>query len=479
MSTRVNRTRHPAVLQTRHESVFVHQPRSRVRLSEIIGPLTYALDLAEGLPAGHNLRTCWIGMHIGDRIGLDSEKLSNLYYTLLLKDIGGSGIANRVCALFANDDLKVKSQYRYVDSQSQWQIARFLWRHYAPRAPLPVRFGKILLFAIRGRRIRRDLISIRSQRAVALAARMGFEFEVADGIRCIDEHYNGRGDPEQKRGREIPIFSRIALLAQVFELFSSTGGVDAALRQVRQRRGTWFDPQLVDVLKTLAAEPAFCEPLRSGDIQHLVHNLEPCEHVLLVNEQRLDEIVRVFADVIDAKSPYSRGRASRVAHYAQMIATQLALPDDDIRLLYRAGLLQDIGNLGISNLILDKPSRLTPEEWEYVKLHPVVSEQILKRVENFSEIAFLAGSHHERLDGRGYPRGLKGDDIPPHARILTLAGAFDAISYPQAYHPTRTCQEALAILEEERDLVVDGACLDALRHAVHNESASIELLQTA
>jgi len=474
MSTRTRRSRIPDVLQTRHESVFIHQTRSNVRLSEIIGPLSYALDLADGFAPGHALRACWIGMHIGQRLGLDAEKLSNLYYTILLKDIGGSAAAGRLCSVFANDDFKVKSQYRFVYDQSAVETLVFLFRNVAPDAPLFPRLVRFAYVFFRGKKIRRELHQVRCRRGIALAARMGFSFEVADGIRCLDEHYNGRG-------KKIPLFSRIALVSQFFEIYHCAAGVERALRKVRRRSRMWFDPELVDVLETLTADPAFYEPLRSPDILHLVHNLEPkgTPHASeALNDHQIDETARAFADIIDAKSQFNKGHALRVAHYAQIMAKQLGLSEDDVKFLYRAGLLHDIGTLGISNTILDKPGRLDPQQWTSVKLHPIVSEELLKRVDAFSELGFLAGAHHERLDGKGYPRGLKGDDIPPHARILALAGAFDAISYPRAYHPTRTVQEALAILEEERDLTVDGACLDALRKALNNDLASIALLET-
>ena len=478
MSARLKQAQHSAVLDIRHEAVLLHQPRSTVRLSEIIGPLSYAIDLAEGHPAGHTLRSCWIGMHIGERVGLDSEKLSDLYFTLLLKDIGGTGISSRIHTLFTNDDIKVKSRYRLVDTYNLGQALRFLWQNVAPRDSFFKRLGKIAQLALQGRQIQRGLIKFRAQRSIALVARMGLSLGVADGIRCLDEHYNGHGEPEQKKGDQIPIASRIALLAQVFDLYHSSTSLKEALNHIRLLSRTWFDPVFVSALEGLAEERTFTDPLRNCDILHLVRDLEPAEYIVQIDEKQLNNVAEAFGEVIDAKSTYTHGHAVRVANYAQLIAREMGLPEDDARLLYRAGMLHDIGVLGISNSILDKPFKLGADEWRRVKFHPVFSEQLLKRVDGVSELAFLAGAHHERLDGNGYPRGLKADEIPPHARILSLASAFDAIYHPRAYHPTRTCDETLAILEEQRGLAYDGECLDALRRALKKEASTIELFET-
>ena len=114
----------------------------RMALSEVIGALSYALDLTEGLPAGHCIRVCWIGMNIGTQIGLPVQTLSDLYYTLLLKDIGCSSNAARVCELYDSDDLAVKSRFRQIDTQSISQLTRFVVANLAPNAPLRKRVGK-------------------------------------------------------------------------------------------------------------------------------------------------------------------------------------------------------------------------------------------------------------------------------------------------------------------------------------------------
>ena len=137
--------------------------------------------------------------------------------------------------------------------------------------------------------------------------------------------------------------------------------------------------------------------------------------------------------MIDAKSPFTSRHSERVAEIAVATATTLGFTDESLRDLRRAGLLHDIGKLAISNLILDKPGKLTVEEFEAVKRHPLVTEQILGRVSRFADIAGIAAAHHEKLDGSGYHRGIHGDELDPPARVLAVADIFEAMTADRPY----------------------------------------------
>ncbi len=443
-------------------------PGQRMALSEVIGALSYALDLTEGLPAGHCIRVCWIGMNIGNQMGLPVETLSHLYYTLLLKDIGCSSNAARVCELYDSDDLQVKSRFRQIDTQSISQLTRFVVGNLAPNAPLRKRVGKLVHLAIHGRELSRELITARCERGAGIAARIGFAMPVADGIRRLDEHWNGGGNPGGAQGMDIPIESRIALLAQVAEVFHAISGPKEALEQVKRRSGTWFDPAVVQAFEQVATTSDLWNMLNDKDIDTHVRTLEPRHLVQYVDEAQIDQIALSFAEVIDSKSPFTNGHSHRVADYALDIGRQFGLKPAEARWLNRLGLLHDIGKLGVSNSILDKPGKLNDQEWARVRLHPVFSEQILNRVSVFSSMAFSAGSHHERLDGKGYPRGLMGAEIPQVVRILTTADVFDALTSDRPYHPGRSIPESLAIMEKDRGVAFDPDCLDALKRSLQN-----------
>ena len=138
-----------------------------------------------------------------------------------------------------------------------------------------------------------------------------------------------------------------------------------------------------------------------------------------VDEDYLDDIAAAFAQVVDSKSPYTSGHSERVTLFTDLIAEQLEFSAEQRRWLKRAALLHDIGKLGVSNAILDKPGKLDDAEWETMRMHAAHTEAILSRIGAFSELAPIAGAHHERLDGKGYPRGLAGDQICLETRIIT------------------------------------------------------------
>jgi HD-GYP domain-containing protein (c-di-GMP phosphodiesterase class II) len=163
-----------------------------------------------------------------------------------------------------------------------------------------------------------------------------------------------------------------------------------------------------------------------------VHPLEPADRVLVLDEAGIDRICEAFADVIDAKSPFTARHSRGVAAYAGLIGAELGFARADLRELQRAGLLHDIGKLGIPNTILDKPARLTDDEFAHIRPHPAFTESILAGIPAFAGFAAVAAAHHERLDGRGYHRGLPAGDLPVSARVLAAADVFEARTFSRA-----------------------------------------------
>ena len=436
-----------------------------LKLSELIGSLSHALDITEGQPEGHCVRCCWIGMHIGHEIGLGEHQLWELYYTLLLKDLGCSSNAARICELYLTDDLHFKRDFKAV-GDSLPQVVRFVLQHTGLKAGLAERFRSVLHIFRDGPEISRELIQTRCQRGAEIARLLRFSEDIAAGIYSLDEHWNGQGKPAGLVGEAIPVYARIALLSQVIDVFHTADGVPAALAEVRNRSGQWFDPAQVAAVERLAQAPDFWATLASPSVANAVLALEPGRYEVPLDDDYLDDIAAAFGQVVDSKSPYTSGHSARVALYTDLIAEVLGLDQERRRWLKRGALLHDVGKLGVSNSVLDKAGQLDAEEWQAVRAHAALTESILSRIHAFSELARVAGAHHERLDGGGYPRGLKAEEITMETRIITTADIFDAITAERPYRGAVPIPKTLEMMAKTVGSALDPDCYAALVKAV-------------
>ena len=436
-----------------------------VRLSELLGALSHALDLTEGQPEGHCTRCCFIGLEVGREAGLSEHQLSELYYALLLKDLGCSSNAARICELYLADDLGFKRDFKTV-GDSLPQVLRFVLSHTGLEAGLAERFRAIVNIFQNGGQIARELIATRCTRGAEIARQMRFSDGVADGIASLDEHWDGGGKPLGVVGRDIPVYARIALLAQVADVFFTSGGPATAEAEIRLRAGTWFDPDLARTFAAVSARPGFWQEVAAPDLGRRLLALEPGRQQVVSDEDYLDDVARAFADVIDSKSPYTSGHSTRVAVFTDLIAEELCFSPARRRWLRRGALLHDIGKLGVSNAILDKPGKLDDAEWVAMRRHAAHSETILSRISVFTELASVAGAHHERLDGKGYPKGLAGDAIRLETRMMTVADIFDALTAERPYRAAMPADRAFAILLRDVGTAVDGTCVAALQRAI-------------
>lgn len=246
-------------------------------------------------------------------------------------------------------------------------------------------------------------------------------------------------------------------------MFHHLGGPEQALSEVVQRKGIWFDPELVNAFLKFSSDPEFWGSLKEEGLQERVQKLEPEEILLSLDSDLIDRISEVFARIIDAKSPYTHDHSRRVAHYGEHLGQSMGLSGSATQWIRRGALLHDLGKLGISNAILDKPGKLEPGEWAEMRKHSLYTEEILRRIRIFSHLSKIAGNHHEKLDGTGYPHQLSEEEILLETRVITTADIFDALTAARPYRGPLPYDKAIEIMEREVGLAIDDKCFKALK----------------
>ena len=432
-----------------------------VRLSEVIGALSYALDITEGEPPGHAQRSCLIGMRLAQELRLDPESRSDLFYALLLKDAGCTANAARMAALFGADDHELKR----TGKRSDWarKLPAFVWsvRVVAPKESPKVKLERLLAIKDEGE-VTRSLMQARCDRGAEIARMIGLSEATAEAIKTLDEHWDGRGQPRWLLGEQIPLLGRILCLAQTVEIFHAAGGVEDGYAVASRRSGTWFDPDLVTALNGFRKDTAFWASLAEPDLTRW----EPPDEVIELDDEGQVQIATAFAAIVDAKSPWTYFHSDRTSLIATNMGAALGFDAAELGDLRRAALLHDIGKLAVSNRILDKPAELTAAEYARVKEHPLFTQWVLERVSCFEVLAPVGAAHHERLDGSGYPRGLAAHDLTMPMRVLAVADVYEALTAARPYRPALDEDEALATIRRDVPGRLDSDAYGALEMVI-------------
>jgi putative nucleotidyltransferase with HDIG domain len=441
--------------------------QGEVILAEVISALTFALDLTENAVPGHSLRTCLLGMRLAETVHLPENELTSLYYALLLKDIGCADHVTRLSQLMGSDDRNPWSlQGSPNDFGSNPLLLQHLWRQVLPGVPVPADLGRLAgLEARLGTDLTGDSETEQHRGAETMRHLSMSEATIA-AVANINERWDGSG-PLGKRGEQIPRLARICSVAQVLDAFATEHGPETALRMLRARRGTWFDPELVravQILHTSGRLWTHCQPRDVEATRTEVLLLDPGVSSPLTSE-RVDRICEAFGNVVDAKSPFTYHHSLGVTEVAEAMARELNLAPERISLVRRAAFLHDIGKLAVPNHILDKRGRLDAREWSIITRHPKISGSILRRVSAFRELASLAAEHHERLDGSGYPFGLRADQLSLESRLIAMADSYSAMAENRPYRPGLQVKVILEEIGRDVPTKFDPTCFAALKSA--------------
>jgi len=446
----------------------------RIALSEVISALSFALDLTEDAVPGHAVRSCLLGMRIGEDLGLARAEMSDLYYALLLKDIGCSSNAARMCEILGGDDRSAKRRVKTVDwTRVTLEGLKLAWQNALPGASPSRKVLRVVKLGLDRERNNREVITIRCERGADIVRKIGLGEGCANAIHALDEHWDGHGYPDRLRGDTAPMLARILGIAQHLDVFALELGRERAIETMIDRSGTWFDPELVRIAVLLHRAGTLWDGIGSRQERVMAIEMEPGA-TRQISPNQVDRILEAFADVVDAKSPFTYRHSIGVTEAAVALAHHLGLGHQRSSLIRRAALVHDLGKLAVSNAILDKPGPLTDAEWDVVREHPRLSQRILERISSFSRIATIAGRHHERLDGSGYPDRLTAAELTLEDRVVAMADLYGALSEDRPYRAGMRPEQILEILRREVPHKIDPDCFEAMKAVMANDHGPAE-----
>lgn len=433
------------------------------RRSEMLAALSVAIDLGLGQPSEHVLRSTLIATRLADRLELSRPERDSTYLTTLILWLGCHVDSHEFAKMFGND-IAVRADAYLVD----WvglPYMRFLARNVGRGRPLPQRLKIMGELMMAGMAERTRMQHGHCVAAGLLAAEMGLPERVQAALGHAFERWDGAGGPVGAAGEDIPFEARIALFADIVEVHHRLGGVDAAVRLARERRGTQFAPAVIDAFLD-DPEAVLAQP----DDPWAAALAEAPDESDAMSDAELDRMLVALGDFADLKCPFTLGHSRAVAERAALAAQRLGLSDREVADLRRAGHLHDLGRIGVASDIWERSETLTPDQWERIRLHPYLTGRILERVGGMDRVAQLAVNHHERLDGSGYPRGLAAAQLGTSDRILAAAVAYESALEPRPYRAARTPDEAAQRLRRRVESgQLDGGAVEAVLSSAGHE----------
>jgi hypothetical protein len=348
----------------------------RVRVAELCATLSYAADLGLGQPMTHSMRQAVIALRLADLVGASlPEREATYYLGLLISSYCHADAAEQ--ARWFGDDIGFKAEAFELLGKNPAQAAAFLVRRIGSHGSWPGRVRRIATLPTGMRQIM-IFFSTHAQLLEHFADQLGLDQPAAFGQAY--EQWDGKGVPLGLRGTEIALPARLVQLAASVEGYARRHGIDAVRSAIR-RSGAEFDPTLVGLFFENADE--LLAGLDEASEWTAIIEAEPAL-TRWVQGERLDTVLEAMADLADLKSPYFAGHSRGVANLAAAAGRSWGLPESEVVVLRRAGLLHDLGRLGISNAVWDKPGPLSRVEKERVRMHPYLTERMLAGIDKLA-----------------------------------------------------------------------------------------------
>ncbi len=434
---------------------------SGLRLADLVAAFTLAVDLGLGQPMEHVLRSWLIAARLGDHVGVKRDERASLYYVATLAWVGCVADTPELSAWFG-DDIAYRHD-GYELEQTGLPFVGFMLRHAGAGRPLVQRLRVAANLMASGRSAIERLIHSHCLVTATMAGRLGLGVEVRDPLSQFFTRWDGKGVPLGVAGEAIALPMRLYQLADVVEVVQRVNGTQAAVAVARDRRGTQFDPAIVDAFAATAAD-VLGDPAIDTDWQMLIADEPSLQRRL--SEDEFDVALEAVADFTDLRSRSRAGHSRGAADLVARAATHAGMPQSEVVTLRRAGLLHDIGLHGVPATILEKPGPLSRSEWERMRLHAYYTERVLSRPPVLAKLGALASLTNERCDGSGYHRALAGSALSVGGRLLGAACAYRAMTEPRSHRPALTAkQAAMELRREVRSGRLDVDAVDAVLSA--------------
>jgi HD-GYP domain-containing protein (c-di-GMP phosphodiesterase class II) len=427
-------------------------------LAQWLAPLALAADAGAALAPETAFRTALLGQRAA---ALWREKIdpAEVFFGALLRHLGCTSTATDETRLMG-DEQELRSSMALADAGSPLSMFSAARRGFGAGKTTAERARRVTRFMVGAPRAVPRIFTDRCEVAMHLAARLGLPAGVQRVLTESYERYDGKGVPSGRKKDDLSPAARLLTAAEMVATCSQLpGGVEMARDLLEHRKGAQFDPGVVELF--LAHWPELIAQI-SGDVRQRLLKEEP-QVTVTVDLADADAFATVFADFVDLKSPFTLGHSRRVSTLSGAAACAIGLSETDQKRLATAGLLHDLGRVSVSNAVWEKAGPLDEGEWEKVRGHAAVTENILQKWEPWSALATLAASDHERVDGSGYPRMSYAPNAGFPARILAAADVFAALLEDRPYRPAYSLTEAARLLRHEASTGrLDRAAADAV-----------------
>jgi HD-GYP domain-containing protein (c-di-GMP phosphodiesterase class II) len=381
--------------------------------------------------------------------GFEDEVRADAYWVALLRYIGCTGHAHEVATLFG-DEIAIRAQTLVHDAGNPAEVMRDVVAFATVWRPEEERDEIVRLIQETGHEWAVHNFASGCEVGDMLVQRLDLEPGVREALAFTFERWNGKGFPNHVAGEAIPLAMRVVHVSHDMEAIARLLSPDQALEAAGARRDSTYDPALADLFSEHGRE--WLERLGTTEPWDAVLALEPEPHRLLIG-QELDDALTVAADFIDLKSPYMGDHSRRCAQLAADAARVLGSTEEGITTLRRAALVHDFGTTAVPNSIWDKPGPLTRTEFDRVELHPMLTEQMLRRSPALAVLNPAASAHHEKCDASGYHKRVRADAGDFGACVLAATEIYVGMTTDRADRPAFSPADAAA---ELRRLESDG-----------------------